>query len=217
MGSDKALALFGGIPLIQIALEAFAVAEIPARIAGARSDLSHFGEQIPDLAPESGPLGGIHAALSASTAEWNVFLPVDLPLMPPSLLANLLQRAELTQLPVTATTLNGRLEPFPVVLHVSTLPGIGQRLASGETACHLAWKTIPAELGFALDAISVEALVQCSQCTPGRGRIGLPPLLWFQSANTPEELARLNQIRQRLRPARFFPQEAPIASDSQVS
>jgi molybdopterin-guanine dinucleotide biosynthesis protein A len=192
MGSDKALALFSGVPLIQVALEIFAEANIPARIAGARSDLSQFGEQISDIAPDSGPLGGIHAALSASEAEWNVFLPVDLPLMPSSLLAVLLQRAQLMQSPVTAATRNGRLEPFPVVLHRSTLPSIAHRLATGETACHRAWQTIPVELGATLDAVSVEVLLQCGQCHPGRRRSGPPPLLWFQGANTPEELARLN-------------------------
>jgi len=217
MGSDKALALFGGIPLVQIALEAFAEAGIPARIAGARSDLSEFGAQLPDLSPESGPLGGIHAALSASSAEWNVFLPVDLPLMPPSLLMSLLGRAQLTRLPVTAATLNGRLEPFPVVLHASALPAIAERLTAGQTACHRAWETIPAELGASLDAVSVETLLQCGQCAPGRRRVGLPPVLWFQSANTPEELARLNRIGKELRPPRFFPHQAPIAADSQVS
>ena len=204
MGSDKALALFGGIPLIQIALDAFAQAQIPARIAGARSDLSQFGEQISDLAPESGPLGGVHAALSASQSEWNVFLPVDLPLMPPSLLASLLQRAQLTQSAVTAATLNGRLEPFPVVLHAGTLPAIAERLTSGEASCHRAWKTIPTELGSQLDAVSVETLLQCGQCAQARGRKGLPPVLWFQSTNTPEELARLNRIDRELRPPRPF-------------
>jgi len=215
MGSEKALAHFGGVPLIQIALGAFAEAGIPARIAGARSDLRPFGEQIPDLVTEAGPLSGIHAALSASQAEWNIFLPVDLPLMPSSLLASLLQRARLTRSPVTASTLNGRLAPFPVIVHRSTLPAIADRLVSGQTACHRAWESIPKELGLQLDAVAVETLLQCGQCVPDR--IGLPPVLWFESANTPGELARLNRFGQRLGPPRSNPSEIPIAGDSQVS
>jgi molybdenum cofactor guanylyltransferase len=191
MGSDKALALFHGFPLIQVALETLQAVGIQARIAGSRSNLGAFGEEIPDTFPNSGPLGGVHAALSASTAEWNLFLPVDLPLMPSSLLACLLQRAMLTGAPVTAARLNGRIEPFPVVLHRAVLPSITQRLQEGNFACHAAWQSIPPELSSSLDAVAVEYLYQCGQCSHPRG---LPPVLWFQSANTPDELSRLNRL-----------------------
>jgi molybdopterin-guanine dinucleotide biosynthesis protein A len=195
MGTDKALALVNGLPLIQIALQTLAAANISAQIAGSRTPLAAYAQEICDTSPDSGPMGGIHAALSASTADWNLFLPVDLPLMPASLLACLIQRAILTGLPVTATRLNGRIEPFPVVLCRSILPHIIQRLATGTSACHEAWQTIPQELGTELDAIPVEYLVQCGQCShPGN----LPPALWHQSANTPADLARINRISAKL-------------------
>jgi molybdopterin-guanine dinucleotide biosynthesis protein A len=192
MGSDKALALFGGVPLIQVAVNTLAGAGLPARIAGSRSALGAFAEEVPDAFPEAGPMSGIHAGLSASRAQWNLFLPVDLPLMPASLLACMLQRASLTGAPVTAIRLNGRLEPFPVVLRRDVLPHIARRLEEGNTACHKAWRTIPEELGVSLDEVSVESLIQCGHC---RHPLNLPPVLWFQSTNTPEELARLNRIR----------------------
>ena len=191
MGSDKALALFRGVPLIQTALQTINAVGIPARIAGSRSDLSSFAAQIPDTFAETGPLGGIHAALSISDAEWNLFLPVDLPLMPSSLLACLLRRAMLTGAPVTAVRLNGRIEPFPVILHRSVLPSITQRLQEGNSACYAAWQEIPLELDSSLDAVPVEYLHQCGHCSDPRG---LPPALWFQSANTPAELSRLNRL-----------------------
>ena len=191
MGSDKARALFHGVPLIKVALQTIDAAGIPARIAGSRSDLSSFAAQIPDTFTETGPLGGIHAALSVSAAEWNLFLPVDLPLMPSSLLACLLRRATLTGAPVTAVRLNGRIEPFPVILHCSVLLSITQRLEAGNSACHAAWQDIPLELGSSLDAAPVEYLHQCGHCSHPRG---LPPALWFQSANTPAELSRLNRL-----------------------
>jgi len=191
MGTDKALALAGGIPLVQIAVSALAAAGVFVRIAGSRSQLGAFAEEISDTYTDAGPLSGILAALSASQAEWNLFLPVDLPLMPTSLLVCLLRRAMLTGAPVTATRLNGRLEPFPVVLRQSTLGPIGQRLKCGQSACHTAWGAIPKEMNAELDAPHVEALHQCGQCCHPTG---LPPFLWFQSANTPEELARLDHI-----------------------
>jgi molybdopterin-guanine dinucleotide biosynthesis protein A len=198
MGTDKALALFRGTPLVQVALATLSAAGVPGRLAGSRSALGAFAEEIPDTFPGTGPLGGIHAGLSASQAEWNLFLPVDLPLMPSSLLARLLQRAILTGTPVTATRLTGRIEPFPVVLRRDVLPQIEQRLQSGHTACHTAWQTIPEDMGTALDAASVENLVQSGQCPHPEG---LPPVLWYQSANTPAELASLNSIHIKLQPA----------------
>ena len=205
MGTDKALALFGGIPLIQNALDILAEAKIPARIAGSRSDLSDYAEEIPDTFSESGPLGGVHAALSASNAEWNLFLPVDMPLMPASLLVCLLQRAILTGAPVTAVRLNGRIEPFPVVLQSSTLPHIADRLQSGDASCYRAWQRIPGELHSSFDAIPVEYLIQCGQCRhPG----GLPPMLWIQSANTQAELASLCRIGMELSGAK--PRKGPV-------
>jgi len=198
MGTDKALALLAGIPLIQIAIESLAAAGVPVQIAGSRSPLASFAKEIPDTFPETGPLGGIHAALSASAADWNLFLPVDLPLMAASLLTCLLQRAARTGEPVTATRLNGRLEPFPVVLSRSILPLIARRLETGATACHQAWQTIPQDLGTQLDAVSVENLVQCGQC---RHPSYLPPALWYRSANTPADLGRLNCVYAKLRPS----------------
>jgi molybdopterin-guanine dinucleotide biosynthesis protein A len=191
MGTDKALALFAGAPLIRAALDIFAVAGLTARIAGARSPLAAFAEEIADTFPEAGPLGGIHAGLSASEAEWNLFLPVDMPLMPSSLLRCLLERVALTGSPVTATRLNGRLEPFPVVLHRNVLRLVTQRLKGGDASCHRAWLAIPAELGADLDVVSVESLVQCGQCCHSAS---LPPVLWYRSANTPDELVQINRI-----------------------
>jgi molybdopterin-guanine dinucleotide biosynthesis protein A len=191
MGSDKALLLFRGVPLIQAALQTINSVGIPTRIAGARSDLSSFATQIPDSFAETGPLGGVHAALSVSDAAWNLFLPVDLPLMPSSLLTCLLQRAILTGAPVTAARLNGRIQPFPVVLHRTALPSITQHLQEGNSACHAAWQSIPLELNASFDVVPVEYLYQCGQCSHPRG---LSPAFWFQSANTPAELLLINRL-----------------------
>lgn len=197
MGTDKALASFNGVPLIQSALQILAAAGLLTRIAGSRSPLNHFAEEIHDTFHESGPLGGVHAALSVSPSEWNVFLPVDMPLMTSSLLSCLLQRAVLTGAPVSLCKLNGQLQPFPVVLNRKVLPIIERRLQANQTACHTAWKSIPAALHSTLDSVAVEHLIQCGQCAHP---LGLPPIFWFQNANTPAELAWLHQMSSSLRP-----------------
>jgi molybdopterin-guanine dinucleotide biosynthesis protein A len=194
MGSEKALALFDGNPLIQIAVQTFAEVGIHAKIAGARTQLNSYAPQIPDTYADAGPLAGVHAALAVSHSNWNLFLPVDLPLMPSSLLVRALQRAMLTGAPVTAVELNGILQPFPVILTRETTPHIEHRLQANQTACHQVWRAIPPLLGSNLDSISVEVLVQANQC---RHSLGLPPCFWFQSANTPSELQYLTALQNK--------------------
>jgi len=191
MGSDKALALFQDRPLIVRAIAIATAAGLQTAIAGSRSQLAAYAPEIPDTFADAGPLGGIHAALSASISDWNLFIPVDLPLMPPSLLRCLIQRAIVTEAPITGVRLKGRLEPFPVVLHRTVASLAAQRLAAGQLACYVAWQSIPAELGSVLDAPAVENLLQCGQCSHP---IGLPPIFWFRSANTPAELAALERL-----------------------
>ena len=53
MGTDKTLALIAGKPLIQIALETLAAAGLATRIAGSRSSLAAYAEEIPDTFPET--------------------------------------------------------------------------------------------------------------------------------------------------------------------
>lgn len=192
MGSDKALVHLYGRPLIELALDAFRLAGMQAKIAGARSALSCYAPVVEDQHPDQGPLSGIHAALASSSAAWNLFLPIDMPLMPASLLRLLLDRAALTGSPITAIQLNGRMLPFPAVLHRSVLPHIEQCIANRQLACRPAWKAIPSAFSTRLDAPSVELLRSIGACSHPHG---IPPYLWFQNANTPSDLARLSRLR----------------------
>jgi len=195
MGSDKALAIFAGQPLVATALATLHAAGLPARIAGSRSSLATFAGQIPDTFLSAGPLAGVHAALTASCADFCVFLPVDMPLMPPSLIQHLLHRAQLTNAPVTAARLNGRIEPFPVVLSRQIAPYIAERLQNGNSSCHSAWREVPALLSAQQDAVSVENLVSSGQVQlPTK----LPPLWCFLSANSPSDLAWMNRLWARI-------------------
>jgi len=195
MGTDKALALFAGKPLIATALATLRDAGLQARIAGSRSPLDAYGEPIPDTFTSAGPLAGIHAALTASASDLCVFLPVDMPLMPPALLRCLLQRARLTGAPVTVARLNGRVEPFPVVLSRQTAPYIVERLKSEHASCHAAWREIPALLGEQPDAVSIEHLVSSGHLPLSTG---IPPIWCFLSANTPSDLAWMSRLWDRI-------------------
>ena len=90
MGTEKSLLDFGGRPLIAHAVGILAAAGLPVSIAGAhaeaRSRLEPYAPLIPDTEPGLGPLGGICTALASTTAAYGVFLPVDVPLLPGSLI-----------------------------------------------------------------------------------------------------------------------------------
>jgi len=191
MGSDKALVPLHGRPLLEIALKTMRPLCIPVQIAGARSDLQLFAPIVKDQHPDRGPLSGIHAALVSTSASWNLFLPVDMPLMPSSLLRLLLDRATLTSAPVTAVQLNGHMLPFPAVLHRSVLPHIEQCLANGQLACRPAWRTIASAFSTYIEAPSIELLRTLGACSHPRG---LPPYTWFHNVNTPSDLARLQKL-----------------------
>lgn len=81
-GSDKALALLDGKPLIEHAIDALAAQADAVIVCGREGG-------IPDRpAPDLGPLGGINAALhAAAEQQFDAVLtcPCDLPLLPPGL------------------------------------------------------------------------------------------------------------------------------------
>lgn len=207
MGRDKALTPFAGRPLIETTLSSLRQVGIRVRIAGFRSDLSQYAEGVPDEIRDAGPLGGVYSALASSSARWNVFVPVDMPLVSAALLRVLLQRAVLTDALITAATVGGVLQPFPVVLQHAVLQAIPQHLAERSVACHYAWKTIPNELGGSLDVVSVEALRQSGLVDH---ELQLPAAYWFQGANTPAELTRLEHMVLRIRSNAKFGNDLPL-------
>src|SRR6185437_1302358 len=107
MGCDKALREFEGEPLIVRALKLLREAGLEARIAGARAELVQFAAVIADPKPGLGPLGGICAALAACRDHRAVFVPVDLPLLPASLIAFMVHRAAITGDIVTVPLVSG--------------------------------------------------------------------------------------------------------------
>ncbi len=182
-GSPKSQAILAGQPLIVHALHLIRAVGLSARIAGVHpsttsASLASHAPVIADVHPGLGPLSGVHAALVASSSEWNLIHPIDLPLIPPALLDCLLRRASLTLAPVTCLRVNGLLQPFPVVVHRSVLPSVTAAL-SGSASCFRLWQSFDA-----LDAPRIELLLQAAQIPVDI----LPPALWFRSVNTPADL-----------------------------
>jgi molybdopterin-guanine dinucleotide biosynthesis protein A len=93
MGSDKALLAFRDQTLLARALNTAAAVAGRVVIVGPPQRYATYGQVIADIYADCGPLGGIHAALSATETDLNLVLSVDLPLMTAQFLGWLLERA----------------------------------------------------------------------------------------------------------------------------
>jgi molybdopterin-guanine dinucleotide biosynthesis protein A len=187
MGQDKAVLQVGGRSLVELALDklrSIGVAE--PRIAGARTDLSSLAPVVPDLHPGCGPLSGIEAALAATTKGLNLFLPVDMPLLPARFLYWMLLRAEITGALMTVPCINGWPQPLCAVYHRDLLRPITASLLGGN------YKVMPvvtaaAGQSQAVDVFDTERLAsshpELFAFSP------LPLYRWFHNCNLPEDMA----------------------------
>jgi molybdenum cofactor guanylyltransferase len=219
MGRDKALLSFGGRPLIAHALSILREAGLPAAIAGVPPDrstpdrsrsagqiartnprkndshengaLASFAPIVEDPQPGFGPLAGICAALASVATRYVVFLPVDLPLLPSSLIVYMLHHAQITGLAITVPAVNGFSQTFPVVLDRSVLPALQIDLHSGQGGCFSAFQTAANGLGQPITSIAVELLVQTGQITHP---LALAAAQWFLNMNTPQDLHRAKAL-----------------------
>jgi molybdopterin-guanine dinucleotide biosynthesis protein A len=199
MGQDKALLLFAGRPLVAHALSILSQAGLAVSIAGsrpsARESLEAFAPVIVDPEPGLGPLAGICAALASTSARYALFLPVDVPLMPPALIAFLVHSSRITGGAVTVSSVGGFDQTFPVVLDRALLPTLQAALDARSGGCYSAFQAAAASLEQPIHSVDVELLSQSGQITHP---LGLPPVRWFLNLNTPgdvEQAAALSKCR----------------------
>jgi molybdenum cofactor guanylyltransferase len=191
MGQDKALLRLAGRALLEIALDKLRILPLAAapRIVAVRSDLSSHAAVIADLQPGCGPLSGIEAALAASARPLNVFLPVDLPLLPAHFLLWMLQRAEISGAMMTVPRMNGWPQPLCAVYHRDLLGHITASLRAGD------YKVMPVVTAAArahsasrpIDIFDVELVSSANSELLALSP--LPPHRWFHNCNTPEDMA----------------------------
>jgi molybdopterin-guanine dinucleotide biosynthesis protein A len=199
MGEEKALVPFAGQPLIVRALGILSAAGLKVSIAGARSSLASFAPVVEDIASQTGlgPLAGICSALASSAGSRSVFIPVDLPLLPSSLIAYLLHHATITDAIVAVPSINGFAQTFPAVIHRSALPILQSRLESDHRGCFSAFRIAEASLNQRFAVLPVEPLVQSGQISHTEG---LPAALWFLNVNSKHDLARAEALTARRLP-----------------
>jgi molybdopterin-guanine dinucleotide biosynthesis protein A len=96
MGTDKAFVDYEGRTLLARALDLARSVTPDVRIAGSHEKFAPFAPVVEDVFRDCGPLGGIHAALRASSADLNVMLAVDTPFVSWAFLQYLISQARST-------------------------------------------------------------------------------------------------------------------------
>lgn len=115
MGRDKALLEFRGLSLLQHAINLAKTISQDVRIVGDPAKYGAYGPAIADVYLERGPLGGIHAALAGSSADINLILATDLPLVEPGFLRYLVATAQAHETLVTVPQIGTYFEPLCAV------------------------------------------------------------------------------------------------------
>ncbi|HVI77089.1 MAG TPA: molybdenum cofactor guanylyltransferase [Candidatus Acidoferrum sp.] len=173
MGTDKAFVTLDGRTLLQRALETARSITPDVWIVGDPAKYASFAPCVPDLHPNCGPLGGIHAALRSSQTELNLMLAVDLPFVTAGLLQFVVARANSSELArVTVPRAAGRLQPLCAVYRRDFA-------AAAEQAFREKRYKIDALFDAQRTDIIEEDVLESA---------GFPPML-FRNLNTPEDLA----------------------------
>jgi len=136
MGQDKAFVTWEGSTLLNRALEATQAVASVACIVGAREKFAPYGSVVEDVFRDRGPLGGIHAALSATDQELNLILAVDLPLVTPALLSFLIECAQDERNVATVPRLDAGWEPLCAVYRREFAEVAEGALKRGQNAIH---------------------------------------------------------------------------------
>jgi molybdopterin-guanine dinucleotide biosynthesis protein A len=124
MGQDKALLPHRGLPLACWIAEEVRAACGSATLVGDTRIYAGLGlPVVPDTRIGVGPLAGLEAALSTTTAEWNLIVACDLPGVSRELFSTLLEAAGAAEkdalIPRHA---DGFVEPLCAVYHSRVLP-----------------------------------------------------------------------------------------------
>jgi molybdenum cofactor guanylyltransferase len=170
MGSDKAFLELSGRSLLSRALDLARAVTPDVRIVGDPEKFAAHGVVVADIYSARGPLGGIHAALSNSTTDWNLILAVDLPFLEPRLLSYLIAEAQASDAVVTVPSAGGHLHPLCAVYRKQFSVAAGRALAEDRNK---------------VDALFSEVLVRILD-EQELVAAGFNPSI-FRNLNTPEE------------------------------
>jgi molybdopterin-guanine dinucleotide biosynthesis protein A len=179
MGTDKAFVEYQGRTLLSRAVDLVTGITRNLYILGSRERFGAFGDVVEDEIPDHGPLGGIHAALRASSSDRNLILAVDMPFVTAAFLQYLLGEAERNEAVVTAPRAAGNWQPLCAVYRRAFAAPADSALRSGHNRIDALFEKTT------LRIIDEEEL----------GRAGFSAKL-FRNLNTREELEAAEHVSQ---------------------
>src|SRR5262244_4023931 len=115
MGTDKSQLLIGEQTFTARLAETLLKLTDSVRVVGREADSSL--RSVPDVYPQWGALGGLHAALSACTREWAIVVACDLPFVTAELLSFLAEK-RLDHEAVVPVQEDGRPQPLAALYRI---------------------------------------------------------------------------------------------------
>ena len=176
MGRDKAFLEWGGETLLRRALDTAAKVAEQVYIVGDTVKFQQYGRVVEDLFPESGPLGGIHAALRNTDSALNLILAVDLPFLDPEFLRYLISTASGNDDVVTVARAGGRWQSLCAVYRREFADVAERSLREGRYRIDRLFDLVPTRV------VEEEELT----------RMGFSGDI-FRNLNTPEEFAQVEK------------------------
>jgi ABC-type transporter Mla maintaining outer membrane lipid asymmetry ATPase subunit MlaF/molybdopterin-guanine dinucleotide biosynthesis protein A len=143
MGADKAFVQLQGRPLLVRALELARTVTADVWIVGSAEKFASFGPAVEDIFRDSGPLGGIHAALRNSSSDLNLILAVDLPFVSSEFLQYLVARARESTAFVTVVNAAGGLQPLCAVYRQQFADAAESALRAGQFKIDALFSSVP--------------------------------------------------------------------------
>ena len=171
-GVNKALVEVGGVPLLELVLDAVSrVCEetvVVSRTPDAFED--YVDRSVADLVADTGPLGGLYTGLMASRSDLNFTVACDMPLLNSDFIGFMIDR-----IPPGADMLiprtNGFVEPLHALYRRSCIPAVKKRLEAGDR-----------KLTSFFDLVNV-AQVHREEIEPFDANLGM-----FTNINSPEDI-----------------------------
>lgn len=175
MGWDKARMQFAGKPLVLRAAEMLRPFVQEVTLLGPTERYGNLG--LPVLAdqwPDQGPLAAVCTGLLSSTAEWNIFLACDLPLIESQFIQLLVQRIQAARCDAVAPRTEEGWQPLSAAYHLRCRAAFLRAIQDGQRS---------------LIRLYPELKVEAITCDEMRAA-GVSDAA-LTNVNTPEDYARL--------------------------
>jgi molybdenum cofactor guanylyltransferase len=128
MGQDKALLPYDGMTLVERLAGIVREAAGSVAVIGDPEKYGALGYPVfADQVPGCGPLGGLHTALTISSADWNLVVACDMPGISVDTLRTLVDGAVASSKNcVVAASMGGEMEPLCAVYHQRCLAAVSR-------------------------------------------------------------------------------------------